>query len=1058
MKLVKQANLAFRRGRSDKVYEVDLCEVGPNQYVVNFRYGRRGTALKDGSKTVVAVPLAEAEKVYDKLVSSKVTKGYQQVDPAAISPPPPLPPTPAAPPAQDPLPDGSPYRTSAGGPGAGSPYRSAGTPSAVGRERAVLNRLSRGDRAPRGEWPLDRAIWRAGELALRQAEPLLLNLMDSVPAGKKHLRAYGLIWALGRCGSSKAIPAILRVYQDRGSRPATRRIAAEALRLLYSDADRELFIDGLIGALPAGLVELTRSGPAKQLASTLRTLLEGGDASVFGALHTLYLIDNEHARGALLDVMGDAPLGKDYFQALRAIFKCAEYRHDGEVFGLLAHRFETTRANTWRDWRSSRGVRPFGDATRQYLRLRTWRVLRRMGELQEQDWVKMAVGVLLPFTDDDARAPQETTYWSWQGDRRTVRWGAYSNYWAFNHLLYGNSDRYEPDDRGRAWRSTSTSGSRRGRPGRPARRPGTPGREESFPGLWDRMPQGLLHLMDGSRCEQVHEFGVKALRANPDFLDQLDTGPVTMLLSRPYEITARLGFDLAVRLYNSSAPDWDLIMSVVQCAYGPAREQGRQWIEGQRAAFLADGELVTVLCASPHADNRAFALNLLRSSVLPDEQARSIIGRLFAVLLALGEGEGERVADMAAILIKAFGQQLTGVSVDVVRDLMQHPLAEAQELAGELLMAHAELAGQVPDDILLGLLGSERESVRGIGARLLGQLPDQALLHRQDLLVQLSCHGQPDLRGAIRPVIGRLATSHPLFARRVADMLMAALRRKEPGEGVHSHLLALLKHELRSCIDTIGREEVLQLLHARYPQAQELGGLLLANIDAEELTIRQIVRLASHEILSVRQGCWAMCHKSVERFKQGMPSAVKLLDAKWEDSRAFAFGFFRDNFTGAELTPPILVSICDSVREDVQQFGRELITRYFAEEHGQEYLLKLSEHPSEALQLFATNYLERFAAGDIERLEQLRPYFVTVLSRVNKGRVAKSRCLAFLQQEALADERAAGVAADILTRQSVTMAIGDKASMIEAMVQIGRAYPALELPITEREVEVRRGV
>jgi len=48
VKLIKQVSLYFQEGRADKVYEVDLCEVGPGQYVVNFRYGRRGTALKDG--------------------------------------------------------------------------------------------------------------------------------------------------------------------------------------------------------------------------------------------------------------------------------------------------------------------------------------------------------------------------------------------------------------------------------------------------------------------------------------------------------------------------------------------------------------------------------------------------------------------------------------------------------------------------------------------------------------------------------------------------------------------------------------------------------------------------------------------------------------------------------------------------------------------------------------------------------------------------------------------------------------------------------------------------
>ena len=76
MKLVKQTRLVFTSGRSDKVYEVDLCEVGANRFVVNFRYGKRGATLKDGSKTVAPVSRDEAERTFDKLVRSKLDAGY----------------------------------------------------------------------------------------------------------------------------------------------------------------------------------------------------------------------------------------------------------------------------------------------------------------------------------------------------------------------------------------------------------------------------------------------------------------------------------------------------------------------------------------------------------------------------------------------------------------------------------------------------------------------------------------------------------------------------------------------------------------------------------------------------------------------------------------------------------------------------------------------------------------------------------------------------------------------------------------------------------------------
>src|SRR5262245_64824695 len=79
MKLVKKVRLAFREGKSDKVYEVDLVELPGNdeaRYLVNFRYGRRGSALREGTKTTRPATLAEAEAVYQSVVVSKTNSGY----------------------------------------------------------------------------------------------------------------------------------------------------------------------------------------------------------------------------------------------------------------------------------------------------------------------------------------------------------------------------------------------------------------------------------------------------------------------------------------------------------------------------------------------------------------------------------------------------------------------------------------------------------------------------------------------------------------------------------------------------------------------------------------------------------------------------------------------------------------------------------------------------------------------------------------------------------------------------------------------------------------------
>lgn len=67
MKIIKQTKLFFHEGKSDKVYEIDLCEINPDAFIVNFRYGRRGAALKEGSKTPEFVSREKAESIFDQL-------------------------------------------------------------------------------------------------------------------------------------------------------------------------------------------------------------------------------------------------------------------------------------------------------------------------------------------------------------------------------------------------------------------------------------------------------------------------------------------------------------------------------------------------------------------------------------------------------------------------------------------------------------------------------------------------------------------------------------------------------------------------------------------------------------------------------------------------------------------------------------------------------------------------------------------------------------------------------------------------------------------------------
>ena len=75
MKNVRSARLWFKEGNSDKVYEVDLTDLetpgSDARFLVNFRYGRRGASLREGTKTNSPVDRAEADKIFDSLVVSR---------------------------------------------------------------------------------------------------------------------------------------------------------------------------------------------------------------------------------------------------------------------------------------------------------------------------------------------------------------------------------------------------------------------------------------------------------------------------------------------------------------------------------------------------------------------------------------------------------------------------------------------------------------------------------------------------------------------------------------------------------------------------------------------------------------------------------------------------------------------------------------------------------------------------------------------------------------------------------------------------------------------------
>jgi len=89
MTVVQSIELFFQEATSDKVYNASIVEEN-GLFTVRVEWGRRGSTLSTGTKAVKTTR-ALAQKVFDRVVAEKVSKGYEaiteDVQPARVAPP-----------------------------------------------------------------------------------------------------------------------------------------------------------------------------------------------------------------------------------------------------------------------------------------------------------------------------------------------------------------------------------------------------------------------------------------------------------------------------------------------------------------------------------------------------------------------------------------------------------------------------------------------------------------------------------------------------------------------------------------------------------------------------------------------------------------------------------------------------------------------------------------------------------------------------------------------------------------------------------------------------------
>lgn len=188
----------------------------------------------------------------------------------------------------------------------------------------------------------------------------------------------------------------------------------------------------------------------------------------------LYEAGDEWSRSQLVAIIRRAKVGWGIWRGIKRIYKIVEDRHDAEMFGILAWRFDAMN-------QTARNSSEVSSSTFAYMRRRAWRYLRQLGQSVPDIYPQFAVQVLRHYPAD---------YWFYDS------WVA-SQIWAHKDLVGSRSAHHS------------------GPPKKLDRR--------AFDDAWKASAEPLLRLLEDAHNDSVCSFAIRGLEADfPESLRQVD--------------------------------------------------------------------------------------------------------------------------------------------------------------------------------------------------------------------------------------------------------------------------------------------------------------------------------------------------------------------------------------------------------------------------------------------------------------------------------------------------------------------------------------------------------
>jgi len=335
----------------------------------------------------------------------------------------------------------------------------------------------------------------------------------------------------------------------------------------------------------------------------------------------------------------------------------------------------------------------------------------------------------------------------------------------------------------------------------------------------------------------------------------------------------------------------------------------------------------------------------------------------------------------------------------LVQTMASHPRPELRQSGLDLLERTASLWTQQPERMLAWLEASDEE--------FRSRVAELAIPHLKTLA---------DVRARLAPLLWQRLQqpeANPAQARLVREALLPELQ-------------------------DISTPELCRLLLQGAPSARVVAAALLAQRPeaVEELGVPALVALAEDELAAVRAAAHLLLPESVS-------IQLILVESRWPDTRQAAFAALQR----LELNYDEVQGLCDSNREDVQNYGKDRMSDLLPEMDAGELLSRLAEHPHRNMRSYALELILKHLLAGAMPLEPVLPLFRALFLDMHPSAAEKAKAIEFLVQRGCADEQQAALAARLLGELVRSGVRRDAEAAVVGLTRLTLQFPELPSPV-----------